>query len=206
MALLLLTQAERAELAAWNATNAIYPNRCLQGLFADQVSRTPEVCALLIDEREVSYRELDEQANRLAHFLKQRCGPGYSRRRGVSALAATNRGRTRYLESGWRSRAARPDVSGGALSLLLEECRPLLILAQNVTVARLPDSADLIVNLDTIYLPRKSLAPTHYATPDSLALHFVHVRQYRSAERGCHATSAIGKPRNLATDTQSHCN
>ncbi|MCO5185012.1 MAG: amino acid adenylation domain-containing protein [Anaerolineae bacterium] len=170
MALPLLTHAERAELAAWNATNAIYPNRCLQDLFADQVSRTPEVCALLIDEREVSYRELDEQANRLAHFLQNRgVGPdipvGVALVRSPQQIVAV----LAILKAGGAVVPLDPTFPTARLSLLIEECRPLLILAQNVTVARLPDSADLIVNLDTIYLPRKSLAPTHYATPDSLA-------------------------------------
>ena len=46
-------------------------------LFAEQVARTPEAVALVCGERSMTYRELDEAANRLAHLLAgQGAGPG----------------------------------------------------------------------------------------------------------------------------------
>ena len=46
-------------------------------VFAAQVARTPEAVALTFDGRSMTYRELDEAANRLAHLLAgQGAGPG----------------------------------------------------------------------------------------------------------------------------------
>ena len=46
-------------------------------LFAAQVARTPEAVAVTFDGRSLTYRELDEAANRLAHLLAaQGAGPG----------------------------------------------------------------------------------------------------------------------------------
>ena len=46
-------------------------------LFAAQVARTPEAVAVTFDGRSLTYRELDEAANRLAHLLAaQGVGPG----------------------------------------------------------------------------------------------------------------------------------
>ena len=46
-------------------------------LFAAQVARTPEAVALTCEEPLVTYRELEEAANRLAHLLAgQGAGPG----------------------------------------------------------------------------------------------------------------------------------
>ncbi len=67
----LLGPAERALLVdTWNQTEAPYPgDRCIHQLFADQVRRTPEAIALVNGEVELSYAELDRQANILAHRL-----------------------------------------------------------------------------------------------------------------------------------------
>ena len=46
-------------------------------LFAAQVARAPEAVALTFEGRSMTYRELDEAANRLAHLLAgQGVGPG----------------------------------------------------------------------------------------------------------------------------------
>ena len=46
-------------------------------LFAAQVARTPEAVAMSCEGRSMTYRELDEAANRLAHLLAgQGVGPG----------------------------------------------------------------------------------------------------------------------------------
>ncbi|MDX6501926.1 MAG: hypothetical protein QOG23_5186, partial [Blastocatellia bacterium] len=49
----------------------------IPALFAEQVSRTPEAVALSFGDRRMTYRELDEAANRLAHLLVDHgAGPG----------------------------------------------------------------------------------------------------------------------------------
>ncbi len=44
--------------------------RSRQELFETQVERTPNAVALVYNKGEVSYRELDNQANRVAHHLR----------------------------------------------------------------------------------------------------------------------------------------
>ena len=49
----------------------------IPALFAAQVARSPEAVALTFDGRSMTYRELDEAANRLAHLVAdQGAGPG----------------------------------------------------------------------------------------------------------------------------------
>ncbi|BBZ18087.1 non-ribosomal peptide synthetase [Mycolicibacterium gadium] len=51
----------------------------LPSLFAAQVTRTPDAVALTADGRSMTYRELDEAANRMAHLLASAgAGPGRS--------------------------------------------------------------------------------------------------------------------------------
>jgi amino acid adenylation domain-containing protein len=73
-----LTKDERQQiLVEWNdvGTNCI-PARLIDHLFEAQVERTPDAIALVFDNKALTYRELNSQANRLAHRLrKMNVGP-----------------------------------------------------------------------------------------------------------------------------------
>ncbi|MCI4066275.1 amino acid adenylation domain-containing protein [Micromonospora sp. R77] len=66
-----LTPQERHQLLVeWNDTARDVPlDRCLHDLVAEQAARTPDATALIHDDREICYAELDRAANRLAHHL-----------------------------------------------------------------------------------------------------------------------------------------
>ncbi|MGK5545509.1 amino acid adenylation domain-containing protein [Streptomyces sp. URMC 127] len=72
-ALELLSPQEHRRLAAWNATAGSVPADCSAGTvqrrFAEQAARTPDALAVRSDEEELTYRELNARANRLAHRL-----------------------------------------------------------------------------------------------------------------------------------------
>ncbi|MBW3602360.1 MAG: amino acid adenylation domain-containing protein, partial [Actinobacteria bacterium] len=69
----LLTEAERAAVAAGNATDAPYPDATLHRLFAERVATRPDGLAV-IDAGGVTmtYGELDAASDRLAHHLRRR--------------------------------------------------------------------------------------------------------------------------------------
>ncbi|NWD72409.1 amino acid adenylation domain-containing protein, partial [Pseudomonas gingeri] len=59
-------------LVGFNDTALDYPQaQTVHGLFEAQVERTPEALAVVHGEQRLSYRELNEQANRLAHALRK---------------------------------------------------------------------------------------------------------------------------------------
>ena len=72
-ALPLLTEEERRQvLVDWNDTAADYPiDVCIHQLFETQVERTPDAVALVYEDTQLTYRELNRQANQLAHYLQQ---------------------------------------------------------------------------------------------------------------------------------------
>ena len=67
----LLTEAERHQLLVeWNDTAADYPrDRCIHQLFEAQVARTPEAVAVVFEDQQLTYAELNARANQLAHHL-----------------------------------------------------------------------------------------------------------------------------------------
>ncbi|CRZ14438.1 non-ribosomal peptide synthetase PstA [Mycolicibacterium neworleansense] len=76
----LLDESERTRLARWGnrAVLSDLPRPdSVPELFAAQVSRAPESVALVCGDHSLTYRELDESANRLAHLLVSHgVGPG----------------------------------------------------------------------------------------------------------------------------------
>ena len=68
----LLTSKERKRvLVKWNATKVDYPKDvCLHELFEAQVKRTPDAAAVVFEDQQLTYRELNERANQLAHHLR----------------------------------------------------------------------------------------------------------------------------------------
>src|SRR5690606_9572435 len=57
--------------AEWHAAAAPYPrDLCLPQLVEAQVARTPQAIAAVFGEHQVTYHELNQRANRLAHHLR----------------------------------------------------------------------------------------------------------------------------------------
>lgn len=67
----LLPETEQQLLAAWNNTPAAYPeDKCIHQLFAEQVERTPDAIAVIFQDQQLTYQELNQRANQLAHHLQ----------------------------------------------------------------------------------------------------------------------------------------
>jgi non-ribosomal peptide synthetase component F len=68
----LLTEDERVQaLVEWNRTEAGYgPIQTLHRLFEEQARRTPEAVAVVFEDQQLTYAELDARANWLAHQLR----------------------------------------------------------------------------------------------------------------------------------------
>ncbi|WP_445627752.1 amino acid adenylation domain-containing protein [Nostoc sp. DSM 114167] len=59
-------------LVQWNATSAAHPiNRCIHQLFEEQVERTPQALAVVYENQRLTYEELNQQANKIAHYLQR---------------------------------------------------------------------------------------------------------------------------------------
>jgi amino acid adenylation domain-containing protein len=65
-------QERQRLLTEWNQTDAEYPtDLCVHELFEQQALRTPEAVAVATESESLTYRELNERANSLAHYLRK---------------------------------------------------------------------------------------------------------------------------------------
>ncbi|MDC2865508.1 non-ribosomal peptide synthetase [Bacillus sp. BP-3] len=69
---LLTKQEEELLIKGFNPTKNKFPTVCLHELFEQQAVRTPEYIAVKYEGQQLTYRELNEKANKLAHFLKDK--------------------------------------------------------------------------------------------------------------------------------------
>ncbi|HEX8245289.1 MAG TPA: amino acid adenylation domain-containing protein, partial [Longimicrobium sp.] len=172
----LLGGAERAlVLKEWNRTEAEYPAElCIHQLFEAQAARTPAAVAVVVEEAELTYGELNERANRLAHHLV-RLGVGRESRVGVclergiemivSLLAVLKAGGAYVpLDPAYPAeRLAFTLTDSGMVALLTQESlRSTLPVAHGMTVVSVDGAAAEIA--------RESAEPIESgATPQSLA-------------------------------------
>ncbi|HEY0685992.1 MAG TPA: amino acid adenylation domain-containing protein, partial [Steroidobacter sp.] len=72
-ALPLLSEDEQHYLLhTLNATQAAYPqDKCIHELFESQVEKTPNSTAVVYEGEQLTYAELNDRANRLAHYLRE---------------------------------------------------------------------------------------------------------------------------------------
>ncbi|NEP04862.1 MAG: amino acid adenylation domain-containing protein [Okeania sp. SIO4D6] len=68
----ILTEAERHQLLVeWNDTTIEYPkDKCIHQLFEAQVEKTPDAIAVKFEGKKLTYQQLNQRSNKLAHYLK----------------------------------------------------------------------------------------------------------------------------------------
>jgi amino acid adenylation domain-containing protein len=146
----ILAPGERQQLLVqWNDTGVSVPSLSLSGLFEAQVVRTPDAVALAWLDGELTYRQLNERANRLAHHL---IGLGAAPERLVAlalprgesaivALLAVTKTGAAYLPVDNRLPAAR-------VGLMFSDTAPVLVVTDQASVARLPEDGTPRLLLD----------------------------------------------------------
>ena len=128
-----LAEPERRQLLVeWNATEVAYPStRCLHQLFEEQVEKTPDAVAVAHEARELSYRELNARANRLAHHLRALgvrpdCRVAICVERGVEMVV----GLLAVLKAGGAYVPLDPAYPPERLRYMLEDSAPVVLLTQ----------------------------------------------------------------------------
>ncbi|MDF0733199.1 amino acid adenylation domain-containing protein, partial [Pseudomonas entomophila] len=169
----LLDEAERAQvLQAWNATEVAHTGESsVSAMFEAQVARTPDALAVEAGEVRLSYRELNEQANQLAHRLIE-LGVGADDRvalcveRGAGMVV----GLLGILKSGAGYVPLDPAYPSERLAWMLEDSTPSALLVSEATRGVVEDAGVQIIDLDDaawrsqpVHDPRVAVQPHHLA-------------------------------------------
>jgi amino acid adenylation domain-containing protein len=174
-ALPLLGPAERQRLLVeWNTTQVDYPrDQCVHQLIGAQAARAPQVIAAVCGDRQLTYAELDGDANRLAHFLN-RLGVGRGDRVALCLERSTEMlvGVLGILKAGAAYVPLDPDFPRERITAVLNDAKPSLLLTQQNVASRLGLPATPVVCLDKAWpeVARESdHVPAIAAGPSDLA-------------------------------------
>ena len=148
----LLTEAERHQiLVEWNDTETDYPkDKCIHALFEEQVGKTPDAIAVVFEEEELTYWELNARANRLAHYLRA-LGVGPEVLVGICVERSLEMvvGLLGILKAGGAYVPLDPDYPKERLAFMLEDSRVPFLLTQRDLVSKLPEHRASVICLDT---------------------------------------------------------
>ncbi|KPY53887.1 Syringopeptin synthetase A, partial [Pseudomonas syringae pv. solidagae] len=147
----ILPATEREQLLVqFNDTALDYPHeQTVHGLFEAQVERTPEALAVQHGEQRLTYRELNEQANRLAHALRKR-GVQPDSRVGICVDRSAEMviGLLAILKAGGGYVPLDPAYPAERIAYMLQDSAPAAVLAQTATQGLLADVSVPVINLD----------------------------------------------------------
>ncbi|MCT0266980.1 non-ribosomal peptide synthase/polyketide synthase [Pseudomonas aeruginosa] len=142
----LLEAAERRQaIFDWGRNPGRYPDeRSVEQLFASRAAMEPERVALLFEERQLSYGELNAQANRLAHrLIELGVGPdvlvGIAVERGLEMIVSL----LAVLKAGGAYVPLDPEYPQERLGYMIEDSGIALLLSQSHLLQRLPAASGI---------------------------------------------------------------
>ncbi|HEX8177814.1 MAG TPA: amino acid adenylation domain-containing protein [Pyrinomonadaceae bacterium] len=151
MELSLLTEAERQRiLFDWNNTRSDYAlDNCVHRLFEAQASKSPEAPAVSFEGEQLSYSELNERANQLAHYL-QSLGVGPEHKVGLLLERSIEMavGLIAILKAGGAYVPLDPDAPPERLSFMIEDCGISVLLTHQSSAHRLNSEQLRVVRID----------------------------------------------------------
>ena len=147
----LLSESERRRLLVeCNDTAAEFPSdRCIHQIFEEQAGRTPEAVAVVFQDQQITYAELNGRANQLAHHL-------ISLGVGPDVLVALCLERSRelvvgiiaILKAGGAYVPLDPTYPKERLGFMLQDSQAAVLLTQQALVEQLPSHAGQTLCVD----------------------------------------------------------
>jgi len=170
-----LTESERCQLLVeWNNTTKEYPfDKCIHELFEEQVERSPDAIAVILEGEQLTYRELNQRANRIAHHLRA-LGVGPEVLVGIcverSPLMVV--GLLGILKAGGAYVPIDPAYPADRLAYMLSDSQVKMLLTQQKLADTLPQNQAKLICLDSDWQVEATISQENPVTgvkPNNLA-------------------------------------
>ncbi|MEL7406243.1 MAG: amino acid adenylation domain-containing protein [Cyanobacteria bacterium J06558_2] len=195
----LLNQAESQQLLTdWNNTQLDYPNdKCIHELFKNQVARTPDSVAVIFEDQQLTYQELNNRANQLAYYLcqlgvKPDVLVGISVERSLDMVV----GLLGILKAGGAYVPLDPNYPQERLSYMLTDSGIEVLLTHQSLLETLPAKSARVVCMDADWQMIESQPENNYERK-ILSHNLAYV---------IYTSGSTGKPKGVLIEHQGLCN
>jgi amino acid adenylation domain-containing protein/FkbH-like protein/non-ribosomal peptide synthase protein (TIGR01720 family)/FkbM family methyltransferase len=193
----LLTERERHQLLVeWNDTHIPYPDtKTIHQVFEEQVEQTPDAIALVYENESLTYRELNDRANQLAHYL-QSLGVGTEVLVGICVERSPQMiiGMLAILKAGGAYVPLDSSYPQERLAYMLNDSQVSILLTQKQLVDQIPETNAQIVFLDTDWKEVISKYSQENPTSKASNHHLAYV---------IYTSGSTGKPKGITVTNQA---
>ena len=168
----LLDEAGRARVLSWGQAPAAPPSQLLVEQLNEQARLHPQRTALVWEGASLSYAELHQQANRLAHYLRDKgVGPDTCVAIAVERSPQLLVGLLAILKAGGAYVPLDVDYPSERLAYMLADCKAGLLLSHSSKLQALPQVKGVsVIALDQLHLDNwPSQPPGLHLEADNLA-------------------------------------
>ena len=197
--LLLLSETEQQQLLVeWNNTTTDYlSDKCIHQLFEAQVEKTPDALAVVFEEQKLTYSQLNNRANQLAHYL-QKLGVKPEMLVGICVERSIEMiiGLLGVLKAGGAYVPIDPSYPQERLNYMFNDSRVSVLLTQQCLPVHLPQHEAKVVYLDRDWQKITAEAQgnlTSEVTPKNLAYVI-------------YTSGSTGQPKGVLVAHQGLCN
>ncbi|MBY7735362.1 non-ribosomal peptide synthetase, partial [Francisella philomiragia] len=168
----------------WNKTDNDYPrDKTVYELFEEQVLKNPDAIAIVFEDQEVTYKELNERSNQLARYIRKQYRRATNQElkpdtliplcleRGIDMVI----GILGVMKSGGAYVPMDPDYPADRLKHILSDTNAKLVITQNHIEYRFKEVTDILLisineqNSQTVYQGEKATNLSQYSQATDLA-------------------------------------
>ncbi|QHZ45315.1 amino acid adenylation domain-containing protein [Bacillus sp. NSP9.1] len=200
----LLPEERHQALSKWNETDHALPDDTLPELFEMQAKENPNSPAVVFQDDVLSYSELNERANRLAHLLIER-GAGPERFVALALPRSTEMviSMLAVLKAGAAYLPIDPEYPSERIAYMLSDAQPMLVLTSKETAANIPehikaesmmiDDNDVIDELSRYSAANPAVYDRHGTSPQHPAYMI-------------YTSGSTGRPKGVIVSVENLCN
>ncbi len=150
----ILTEFEHQQLLEWNTIESQdLPRQCIHQLFEMQAKRAPNTIAVVFEDQQLTYAQLNKKANQLAHYLcSHGVGPevlvGICIERSLEMVI----GILAILKAGGAYVPIDPSYPKERIAFTVKDARIQLLLSHEACSGHLPEGLSQVIYLDRDWL------------------------------------------------------